>query len=113
MLPLIPADTLPAPRLELRWRREGDDWSVAWCDYQLVLPLRDGDLRREWTGTDTLTLRITTTRRTSPGPASDQHPVSRAGIDVPYRDAAHAEWDAAALHGVPVFVVCDDQAERL
>lgn len=44
---LINVQDMPAPRLELRWRKTGDDWSHRECDYNLVIPLGAHDVRRD------------------------------------------------------------------
>lgn len=112
---------LPAlliPRLQLRWAAECPDdlgyGGYRWaCHYELVLPLREFDMRREVyddegnrTGTVTelvVALKPPTMRESDSTPT-----VARDGsryFDAPYRDGAHAQWDAAALGGLPIYVI--------
>ena len=103
----IPADQLPAPRLELRWRDKlvaGE----AYCDYNIVLPLTKHDIRNdgdEAHGPE-LRFRIAYTRTTNKRLEYD------GVIEVPYRDGSHILWDSRAL-GVPAYIVLDNMAQRL
>ena len=109
----------PAPRLELRWRKPThDEWfnshigaSLA-CDYGLVLPVDKSDIRsneRDGDGceiigamTEVFYVFGTSLR------GGDSAPLPG---DAPYRDGAHAKWDAEKLGGLPIFV-CDLDGNR-
>lgn len=102
---------LPMPRLELRWRkpnakeiRRGTFGAPDWaCDYLLILPLQEADIRRK-RKKDHLAVKLsagTTCNSTAPD-----------AIDSPYRDGAHASWDSEALGGIPVFVIGSDGVAR-
>jgi hypothetical protein len=106
---------LPAPRLQLRWAEADDnDQQYQWhCHYELVLPLREHDIRREvyddegmQTGevSELVVPLKPPTRRGSNGEPCLAQDGSRY-CDAPYRDGAHAMWDAAALGGLPVYVL--------
>lgn len=108
---LINESAMPAPRLELRWVRI-KGWSHRKCFYNLVLPLKESDIRREdkdgnkvW---NELTVQINQTEVTgSPlSPINDQ----RGYIETPFRDGMHAIWDSKALGGLPVYAVADGVA---
>lgn len=103
----IPVDELPAPRLELRWRRESDGVE-AYCDYNIVFPLHKYDIRKDGYEADgpVLRFRLSWTRTT-------QKKLEYGGIiETPYRDGTHILWDAKAL-GLPAFVVLHDKAQKL
>lgn len=110
-------DALPAPRLQLRWapstRRREYPWE---CHYELVLPLREHDIRREVFDDDGEVV-----RKVSEVVVPMKEPSLRSGdrvpcqeqdgtciYDAPYRDGAHAQWDAAALGGLPIYVIAPD-----
>lgn len=105
---------LPAPRLQLRWRKPTENelsndsigfmnthrWS---CDYELVIPLGEHDIRRE-SGPE-LVAKLGTTFTSS---GRDEPPDY-----APFRDGAHAKWDSEALGGLPVYVICMDGTAKL
>lgn len=104
---------LPAPRLQLRWE-PSDDGRYHWqCHYELVLPLREHDIRREVCDDEGVQ-----TGEVSELVVAMKPPSYRTGggepcraqdgstyYDPPFRDGAHAGWDAAALGGLPVYVI--------
>lgn len=105
---------LPAPRLQLRWAEAEAESRHHWqCHYELVLPLREHDIRREVlndlgmpTGevSELVVPMKPPTMRTGGGePCRAQDGSSY--FDAPYRDGAHAGWDADALGGLPVYVI--------
>lgn len=116
---------LPAPRLQLRWERyEGDvgragifamgeQWA---CHYELVLPLREHDIRREIYEDGEQVGERSELVVPLKGPSirgSVRAPCDFDGNgghdwDTPYRDGAHAKWDALALGGLPIFVIALD-----
>lgn len=111
---MIAALPLPAPRLQLRWATNPDE--PGWiCYYELVLPLREFDLRREvYDDKDErlpditeMPLLIRTTTRTGNGTPCTARNGDRYS-DPPFRDSAHAMWDSEALGGMPIFVIAPD-----
>lgn len=109
---------LPAPRIQLRWaeaeqNNRGYEWA---CHYELVLPLSKYDIRREVYDEDgeltgevselVAALKPPTLRGSSSTPCQ-----ARDGTryyDAPFRDGAHAGWDAKVLGGLPVYVIAPD-----
>ncbi len=108
---LIPASQMPCPRLELRWIKTGDTWTERECAYSIVIPLAEHDIRREDKEGNKvrreLTVEIGRTRVT--GGMGDEPIWDGKKVDTPYRDGAHALWDAEHLH-LPVYAVCGDSA---
>lgn len=113
---------LPAPRLQLRWER--NDGSVRhcsgvhyeWlCHYELVLPLDQYDIRREvWKDgeevgrCDELVIPM---KGPSMRGGSNTPCETRDGsryYDDPFRDGAHAQWDAKVLGNPPIYVIAPD-----
>lgn len=107
------APALPAPRLQFRWAPFEGDSRYGWaCHYELVLPLREHDIRREvWEDGEQagerseLVLNVggVTKRGGSEAPCLDLH--GRRCFDTPFRDGVHAGWDSLALGGLPIFVI--------
>lgn len=103
---------LPAPRLQLTWIAESEDWYSKTCLYTLVIPIGndirgngdDGktEVYHEWHAM------ISTTSVTG-GLA----PIRGGEIDTPFRDHVHAQWDSKALGGFPIFVVCGKDYKKL
>jgi hypothetical protein len=107
--------TLPAPRLQLRWRRPtaaelrrssaGHFGEQKWtCDYELVLPLGEHDCRRTKKKAE-MVVRLS---RTFMSTGRLGNPDS-----APFRDGAHAGWDSKALGGLPVYLIDPDGAATL
>ena len=118
----------PAPRLQLRWEggeeksRFTDMWGKEhvdreWrCFYELVMPLDEFDIRHEiWkdgeqVGTrDELVIAMgegCTKRGATKVPCDLDDGTQYA--DDPFRDGAHAQWDAKLLGGLPVYVIAPD-----
>lgn len=106
---------LPTPRLQLRWATNpsADSLHEYLCHYELVIPLREHDIRREvydedgmQTGeTAEMVIRIhgPTKRDANHRPCCDM--LGRRFYDEPYRDGMHAKWDSEALGGIPIFVI--------
>lgn len=112
---------LPAPRLQLRWipatvetRKRGYNWE---CHYELVMPLNDYDIRAEqYDENDELmeeklkefavAMKCPSARQTEGTPcttmAGDRY------YDSPFRDGAHAYWDAKLIGNLPIFVIAPD-----
>lgn len=111
---------LPAPRLQLRWAphegrpRFGDTQSEWDCHYELVLPLGEFDCRRDIYDEDgnevgqrtelVVPFKGCTIRGSEHEPCWDRH-ANLWYADAPFRDGAHADWDAAVLGAPPVFVI--------
>jgi hypothetical protein len=102
-------DHLPAPRIELRWEPSNKPKYNWQCHYELVIPLRETDIRREDdNGNKVRSILVVpmgppSLRFSSSTPCSG---LDHAGYcDTPYRDGAHAQWDAAVLGGLPIFVI--------
>lgn len=106
--------TAPLPRLEMRWRKDPKDDNEreklrnsflpeTWfCDYGLVMPLNEHDIRRTpeiGVTRDTIFHLFSTTMVSGGDPWPGQ---------VPYRDGAHAKWDAQALNNLPIWVLTPD-----
>ncbi|MBJ9593193.1 hypothetical protein [Burkholderia seminalis] len=111
-------NTLPAPRLQLRWvpsdRKEtGYNWA---CHYELVLPLGEFDIRAERYGDDderlpnltelVVPMKPPSLRGSSAIPCTAQD--GSRYYDSPYRDGAHAWWDSKLLGNPPIFVIAPD-----
>lgn len=105
-------------RLQLRWERAPDDaghfGGPSWyCHYELVLPLQEHDIRREGEdGADVrseivVPIKGPTLRGSTKKPCwSDEDNIYV--FDAPYRDGAHANWDADLLGGLPIVCVAPD-----
>lgn len=110
----LPEDHLkvkPCPRMELQWRKVSDCWEVRECIYSLVLPLGEHDLRRNSLDAEDGELFIEIGKTSSTGANS---PMRGDGtLDTPFRDTAHALWDAKALGKLPIVVSCEDKWELL
>lgn len=107
---------LPTPRLQLRWApSEYPDWQWQ-CHYELVIHLQEGDIRRNIYKND----RLLTKKLPKELAIEMKKPSVRNGTntpcegfnferfcDAPYRDGAHAKWDAEQLK-LPVYVIAPD-----
>lgn len=114
----------PGAYLRLRWESIPDDHPRAFptystedrswlCHYELVLPLREYDIRREvyedgeQVGEVTHAV-IPMKSPTARGGRGVPCVLSQTGevyADTPYRDGVHADYDATLLGGLPVFVM--------
>lgn len=120
----IPESEMPAPRLELRWVDlkepvNGDfEWTVE-CIYSLVLKLGEHDIRGERSDddgndlpkVDTISFEMNRTRST--GTAASRYYLKKWGqdkVDTPFRDHAHAHWDAEQLGYLPIYAVAGGRA---
>lgn len=90
--------SLPSPRLQLRW---DDDGRV--CHYELIIPLREHDCRRDVAESGFMAIPLGRTE-TSGG---DGGRVREGKVDTPYRDGSHILWDSEVL-GLPAFAICGD-----
>lgn len=104
--------SLPAPRLQLRWTPMKPESGYQWaCYYELVVPLRDGDIRRGGSRSSNPTTLVVPMRRKCLRGSRNEPMIGPGGelyADTPYRDGRHAEWDAAELGGIPIYVVALD-----
>lgn len=119
---LILEKDLPAPRIELRWHSLRDEmdtlsksdfeykWSKKSCEYLLVLPLKEHDIRREDEEGNAIFNETSILMNETIVTGGGYPVVENKSIDTPYRDRAHAKWDAAILNNLPVYAVCDGQA---
>jgi hypothetical protein len=107
---------LPAPRMQLRWARSTNSEYQWQCHYELVLPLGVHDVRREADEGKQITelvvpMKEPTMRNSSATPCTalsgERH------CDAPFRDGAHAQWDAKLLGGLPVYVIAPDSTSFL
>lgn len=102
-------------RLQLRWAEDEESPGRYICHYELVLALDQHDIRRERHGPrggrrPDAVCQIVPMGRTSRGANVEPCHMPCDGklllsYDVPYRDGAHALFDAAKLGGLPVYVV--------
>jgi hypothetical protein len=100
---------LPAPRLELRWKRVSDfEWL---CDYNLVIRLDGMDIRRENDNGKVVrsekTVMIGQTRSTG----NSKTQVGPDWVHTPFRDGAHAWWDSKQLGNLPVYAISEGKAQ--
>lgn len=114
----VPARTkLSAPRLQLRWEKIERGPATKWlCHYELVVPLGEYDIRAEQEGprggrrpnlTEMVVVMGGPTERSGGGtPCTDRD--GTLYCDPPYRDGAHAQWDAKALGNLPIYVIAPD-----
>jgi hypothetical protein len=113
---------LPAPRLQLRWEKNDGLHGYAihkygWlCHYELVLPLDKFDIRREVRGPRggikkirelVAPLKGPSARGSSSTPCTCPFKGTRY-YDDPFRDGAHAQWDAKLLGNLPIYVIAPD-----
>ncbi|MFT8945973.1 MAG: hypothetical protein ABF876_05250 [Acetobacter aceti] len=99
-------EDLPAPRLQLRWEDHGGI-----CHYELILPLQEYDVRRyeaDVKRSRLMAVPLGLTRRSPSGPPTTK----LGGLDRPFRDGKHIEWDAKAL-GLPAYVIWGDKTESI
>ena len=117
------ARKLPTPRLQLRWEQNTgkNRLEYEWlCHYELVILLDEYDVRREIykNGSQlrnklprecTIPMKEPSLRGSSskfpPCTSSDG---KQRYSDTPFRDGAHAQWDAIQLGNPPIFVIAPD-----
>lgn len=117
-----PADDtkkLPAPRLQLRWEPFSDETGRGYnwqCHYELVLPLDKYDVRAEQEGPRggqrpplkelVIPIKPPSVRGSTGVPCTA--PGGTRYYDAPFRDGAHAKWDAKVLGNPPIYVIAPD-----
>ena len=99
----------------MRWAENPDDSTYhRWlCHYELVLPLRAHDIRREIYDDDgceigerdELVVPVLEPTKRAANHDPYVNTFGRVFYDEPYRDGKHAEWDSEALGGLPTFVI--------
>lgn len=107
---------LPAPRLQLRWAvsiEPGYQWM---CHYELVIPLGKSDIRAEQEGPRggkkknltelAIPIKPPSFRGSTCTPCTGMD--GTRYYDAPYRDGAHAQWDAEVLGNPPIYVIAPD-----
>jgi hypothetical protein len=107
-----PVHRLVGPHLRLRWEksdRADCDWL---CHYELVIPFDEHDIRREVYDKNgefvaekfcnVISMGSTTRRKSSEPPCNGNI------FDAPFRDYAHAKWDAMKLGNLPIYVIAPD-----
>lgn len=99
---------LPLPRLQLTWQKlDTFDWE---CHYELLIPVREHDIRNE-SNRGYIPVPI---GKTNVHTGHERGPVMQDGtLDAPFRDGAHAKWDSDRLGGMPIFVVYGELHRRL
>lgn len=102
--------------LQFRWEKPDEPAGVFghenWlCNYELCIPLGEHDIRRDGKDgekvRDTFTILICTTKRGASLPPC----IAVDGtyfFDAPYRDGAHATWDAPKMGGIPIICIAVD-----
>jgi hypothetical protein len=112
------AEKLPAPRLQLRWEKfTGDSREWDWmCHYELVIPLDRYDIRAEQEGPRggrrpplrelVVRMKPPSVRGSTATPCTAQD--GSRYYDDPFRDGAHAQWDAKHLGNPPIYVIAPD-----
>ena len=101
---------LPAPRIELRWRRTNEIKFNWCCDYFLILALKKEDIRVDQSKPNPLEYWVKIGEGTR---VSCVHPVSCGRVDTPFRDGAHAKWDSDQLGRIPIYAVCENIATNV
>lgn len=107
---------LPAPRLQLRWEPSADSIYQWKCHYELVIPLDKFDIRAEQKGPRggcrpplkelAIPMKPPTLRGSTQTPCTSVS--GERYCDTPFRDGAHAHWDAKVLGDPPIYVIAPD-----
>lgn len=121
----IPEKDMPCPRIELRWM-ENDGSKPAYpaseyplvCRYSLVIPLDRLDIRAEGYGDHGETiygakreLAVEMGNTFSSGSLERLYDAESDTVREPFRDGAHASWDAPHVGNPPIYAVCLGRAE--
>lgn len=113
----LAANKLPAPRMQLRWEKSPTPEYQWQCHYELVILLGEHDIRREVYKNGrqlkkkmprelAITMKPPTMRSGNGKPPCGAE-LNRYA-DPPFRDGAHAMWDAIQLGDPPIFVIAPD-----
>ncbi len=98
---------LPTPRLQFRWenRRRPDSSLPFTCWYEMVFALKKHDIRNDdEQGYGVIELGSTAAAGGNPTPWENGNLCDAT----PFRDGAHASWDAEQFGGWPVYVIAPD-----
>lgn len=106
--PATRPEGLPVPRLQLRWESAGDGMWERVCHYELVFALQEHDCRND-AKTGFAVVQLGRTRQGGGDPDWSEGLERRT----PFRDGAHAKWDAAQFGGLPVYVIAPDGRHAL
>lgn len=94
---------LPTPRLQLRWEGVAGGMYQRVCHYEMVFALNEHDCRNDpKTGFAVVQLGRTLQGGSEPDWSTD------LGRRTPYRDGAHAKWDAKQFGDWPIYVIAPD-----
>lgn len=111
---------LPTPRIQLRWEASQHPEYQWQCHYELVILLDKYDVRREvYKNGRQLKKKLPRElaipmKSPSLRGSSSKYPPCTSGdgkmryADTPFRDGAHARWDAIQLGDPPIFVIAPD-----
>lgn len=114
------ASKLPTPRMQLRWEASTEPGHQWQCHYELVILLDKWDVRREVYKRGRELKRklprelVIPMKTPSFRNSSSRYPPCTSGdgkqryADTPFRDGAHAKWDAIQLGDPPIFVIAPD-----
>ena len=108
-------NNLPVPRLEFEWVKVKDSWYKRSCNYHLVIPIDELDIRSnsedECGVYDEWKVLMGETNVTGGG----GEPVFDDGtVQSPFRDSVHMLRDNSALGGnLPMYAVCGDKFSLL
>lgn len=114
------AKKLPAPRIQLRWAKNDGPkkHEYRWlCHYELVLPLDKYDIRADIYGKGDIPLKkkrkelVVAMKEPSLRGSSNTPCTAMDGtryFDAPFRDGAHAHWDAKLIGNPPIYVIAPD-----
>jgi hypothetical protein len=106
-----PVHQIVGPHLLLRWEKD-DQNGINWlCHYELVIPFREHDIRREVydkNGEQIGQRSANVIPMGSPTRRTGRKPCLNGMYDAPLRDGVHAQWDSAKLGGLPIYVMDPD-----
>lgn len=102
-------ETLPAPRLQLRWEETPGGMRPRTCHYELVFPLHEHDIRDD----DETGYVVVQLGRTMQGGADVDWDACDLADRAPFRDGVHAQWDAAVFGWLPIYVMAPNGRHAL
>lgn len=92
----------PSPRLQLRWVH--GEYGGRTCYYEFVFPLKTLDIRND-DDAENPAICVIQLGRTNVSGDEDCRPLSKRA---PYRDGAHAQWDAPHFGNPPIYIIGPD-----
>lgn len=102
--PEMNPDGCPLPRMQLRWR-ENDDLTLT-CFHEFVFPISKDDIRStDFNGSRCGVVELGRCKR-SGGMAPDW--ANNLARTYPFRNSAHAVWDAVHFGNPPIYVIAPD-----